>query len=106
MSHRPTLDFADTSLAGPYTLTVADPPTHLKFAAQSDPEESNPQPLTAQQKDDLSKVAALIDSSTNLSSPEFSNDRAARELWLPLALLAIALACTETIASERFSRPK
>jgi hypothetical protein len=102
---RPTLDFAETSSAGAYDVIVSDPPAHVKFATQADPEESDPQPLTAQQKEELSKVAQVTDAS-NVSGGGVFDDRAGRELWLPLALLAIALACVETVASERFSRPK
>ena len=100
----PTLVFDDTDLAGPYTATVAgDPPTTLRFAAQSNPEESK---LAEVQLDSLAPARVIRWTAGGEMRARIARERGGTELWFPLAILCLALACAESVMAAHFSRSK
>ena len=79
----------------------------MKFAVQSDPEESHLEDLSDAQKQILSPDCNVIDwtPATSLEQ-KLATSRLGTELWLPLISIVIALAVTETLLASWFSRPK
>ncbi|MCE0483176.1 MAG: BatA domain-containing protein [Methylacidiphilales bacterium] len=107
----PTVEFDDTDLSGPYHLSVAgSPPTPILFAAQSDPNESNLTPLSADQLKTLGTVADIIkwspEGQTDSLAPKLASARLGVELWWPLLITALIIATVETFLAQRFSQSK
>jgi len=104
----PVVQFGDTDKAGAYRVSIAtDPVTVLYFAAQSDPNESNLTPLSAEQLKSLGEVADVIKWSPNVSlTPRLTSARIGRELWLPLLIAALIVATLETFLAQRFTQSK
>ena len=103
----PTLQYQETDFAGAYEVTVADPELKMQFAAQPEAGESTLDRISPAQ------IATLQDSANVMRwSPDFSlkemveEKRSGLEFWLPLVMLALALAAAETFLSQWFSRSK
>ena len=92
--------------AGDLYIGNIDPLT-IKFAAQADNAESNLAELPQAQKDLLAQSAHVVDWVPGVSLEQtISQQRTGTELWMPIALLALALATAETFLAHWFSRPK
>ncbi|MCE0523983.1 MAG: BatA domain-containing protein [Methylacidiphilales bacterium] len=106
----PTVQFDDTDEAGAYKVSIAtDPPYTLQFAAQSDPNESNLTPLSADQLKSLSQVTDVIPWNSGLKgnlTPKLTQARLGTELWLPLLIAALVIATVETFLAQKFSQSK
>jgi hypothetical protein len=101
-----TLSYDDTDVAGTYGVEIADSPA-MKFAVQSDPEESQLADLSDEQKQSLAGVCNVIEWTAGTSlEQKLATSRLGTELWLPLISTVIALAVAETILASWFSRPK
>jgi hypothetical protein len=108
LGDKPMLVYPATDLAGAYTVTITgDSPLKLKFAAQPDPSESNLTLASDLQTERLGEVAKVmkITSGTKLTAM-LSQERVGRELWMGLAIAALAVAVTETLLADRFSRSR
>jgi hypothetical protein len=79
----------------------------MKFAVQSDPQESQLDDLSDAQKLILAQSCNLIEwtPSTSLEA-KLATSRLGTELWLPLISTVIGLAVIETVLASWFSRPK
>ena len=103
----PSVQFEATDLAGLYEISISGTPEKILFAAQSDPNESNLQSLSAGELKSLAAVAHVVPWSPQLNVREKRQlVGAGAELWLPFLLGAIALTAAETFFSFWFSRPK
>ncbi|HEU0010768.1 MAG TPA: BatA domain-containing protein [Verrucomicrobiae bacterium] len=103
----PTVQFAQTDLAGVYDATLGDPPVHVKFAAQSDPGESSLDELSPAQLATLRDVASVVVWRPDLSFRDsVEKGRTGLEFWLPIAILCLLLAAVETFLGQWFSRSK
>ena len=103
----PALQYDQTDFAGLYDVSVADPPLALKFAAQPDPRESSLEELSPAQLATLKDVASVVTWAPNLSLRGLmEKGRSGLEFWLPLVVLALMLAVTETFLGQWFSRSK
>ena len=103
----PMLQYDATDRAGIYEVSIADPPTVLKFATQPDPAESNLDEVTPDELKTLNEVARVIRWSPTISLKEMvETERLGSEYWLPIALLAMLIAGLETFLAQYFSRSK
>lgn len=106
----PVVQFGDTDESGAYHVSIAaTPPSTLEFAAQSDPNESNLTPLSAEQLKSLGTVAEVIKwkpEAQNSLTPKLTSARIGRELWWPLLIAALIIATLETFLAQRFSQSK
>ena len=104
LNGEPTLLFDETDLAGPYAVTIAgDPPTMLKFAVQSNPEESK---LAEAQLDSLAPARVIRWTADGEMRARLARERGGTELWFPLVILCLALAGAESVMAAYFSRSK
>jgi hypothetical protein len=102
----PTLTYDDTDVAGTYSVAIADTPP-MKFAVQSDPQESQLDDLSDAQKLVLAQSCNVIQWTPNTSlEAKLATSRLGTELWLPLISIVITLAVIETVLASWFSRPK
>ena len=94
--------------AGAYDVTIqTDPPRQLKFAAQSDPAESQLEGLTAAQLARLSSVATIVRWQPESAWKQTgAANQGGWEIWRVLAWLALAVAVTELVVGQLFSEPK
>jgi hypothetical protein len=106
----PVAQFGDIDEAGAYRVSIAsDPPTVLYFAAQSDPNESNLTPLSAEQLKSLGEVTDVVKWSPEAKdslTPRLTSARLGTELWLPLLIAALVLATLETFVAQKFTQAK
>lgn len=103
----PAITFDQTDLAGLYDVSVADPVLALKFAAESNPAESNLEELSPAQRGTLNNVAAVLDWTPNLPLRNVvEKGRTGLELWVPLAVVVLLLAMAETFLAQWFTRSK
>ena len=102
----PTLQFSQTDYAGAYDIKVGDA-AHIRFAAQSNPEESSLETLTGEQSKLLAETAHVVNwqPGTPLRD-ELEEGRIGTPLWYPLALAALILAALETFLAHWFSKSK
>jgi hypothetical protein len=96
----PILQFNETTQAGPYTATVKiDPPATVKFAAQFNATESNLVEVTQARLDSLAPATEVVRLAENgkltLKGGSGGGGGGGFELWTVLAVLALAVACTE-----------
>lgn len=102
----PTLQFGQTDYAGAYEIAVTDA-APMRFAAQSNPEESSLEPLNAEQYRALGRAGHVMKWSPGTSlREELEQGRRGTELWFPLAMAALILATVETILAHWFSWSK
>lgn len=103
----PQVQYRQTDTAGAYEASILEPPLNLKFAAQADAGESSLDELSPDQLATLRDVAAVVDWKAGVDlKPMVEQDRTGLELWLPLIVLAFALAVLETFLAQWFSRSK
>jgi hypothetical protein len=103
----PVLSYDATDKAGIYEVSIADPPTVIKFAVQPDPSESNLSELPVDEVTALGQVAAVQRWNPTLNLREWvEKARVGAEYWLPILILVLALAALETFLAQYFSRAK
>jgi len=102
----PTLTYDDTDIAGAYGVEIPDAPP-IKFAVQSDPDESRLEDLGDAEKQSLAQLSNVIEWTGAASlEQKLATSRLGTELSLPLIFIVIALAAAETVLASWFSRPK
>ena len=101
------VQYGDTDLAGIYQVTIGNNPP-IQFAAQSDPNESNLTPLSADQLKSLGGVADVIrwGGSSPSVAPKLTAALTGHEFWVPLLIAALIIATVETFLAQRFSQSK
>ncbi len=104
----PQIEQADTSAAGVYAVRFTEETGNaVRFAAASDPGESDLHELSAADLTALGTVARVIRWTPDADlRGQMERERNGTELWLPIALLAIGLVVAETLLGNRFSRAK
>ncbi|PAW88969.1 MAG: hypothetical protein B9S33_03920 [Pedosphaera sp. Tous-C6FEB] len=103
----PVLTYEATDKAGIYEISIAEPATVLKFAAQPDPSESSMAELPAEEVTALGLVAAVQRWNPTLNLREWvEKARVGAEFWLPILIAVLALAALETFLAQYFSRAK
>ena len=107
VSGTPVLTYDTTDKAGIYEVSIADPPTVIKFAVQPDPSESNLSELPVDEVTALGQVAAVQRWNPTLNIREWvEKARVGAEFWLPILIAVLALAALETFLAQYFSRAK
>ena len=107
ISGTPVLSYDATDKAGIYEVSIADPATVLKFAAQPDPSESSMAELPAEEVTALGLVAAVQRWNPTFNLREWvEKARVGAEFWLPILIAVLALAALETFLAQYFSRAK
>jgi hypothetical protein len=104
----PMLRYEPTSFGGAYDAQVgtdADA-THIRFAAQPDPAESDLNEIGPPQLEDLAKGASVVNYPDANLEAMLAKARLGTELWLPLAILAVMCAVGETFLADWFSRSR
>ena len=104
----PQIEQADTSVAGAYAIHFTEETGNaVRFAAASDPGESDLHELSAADLTALGTVARIVRWTPEADlRGQMERERNGTELWLPFALLAIGLVVAETLLGNRFSRSK
>jgi hypothetical protein len=104
---RPILQYSATEYAGVYEAAVSDPPLTIKFATQPNAAESSMDELSQAQLNTIKSAADVIQWSPNMDLKGLvQKDRTGLEFWLPIAILALIVAGTETFLAQLFSREK
>lgn len=108
VANAPRLRVPNTGAAGSYRVDIAtDTPTPLIFAAQFDPAESSLAEVGADQEKQLSDVAMTIRWTPEVPLEQMvQKARVGTEFWLPLAIIALLVAASETFLAQWFGRPK
>jgi len=103
----PVFIYDQTDQAGVYTCKLPDTSAPILFAAQPDSDESSLEDIGVLQLEVLGRVADVVKWSPGMSMEDkIEKERTGAELWLPLAVLALFLALTETAMADWFSRSK
>jgi len=104
----PQIEQADTAMAGAYAIHFTEETGNaVRFAAASDPGESDLHELSAADLTALGTVARIVRWTPEADlRGQMERERNGTELWLPFALLAIGLVVAETLLGNRFSRSK
>ena len=107
----PLLRFEDTEKAGAYDVRIkCDPPQDVKFAVQSNPEESNLDSLAPSQIEAIGAVAQVIHwtQGTRLEDQiaRQHGGRAGTDLWVWLTSIVLVAACVELVLGGLFSATK
>lgn len=104
----PFLETQDTSLAGTYSVQFADEPDKpLRFAAYTDPSESDLRPVSAADLKSLGTVAQVTQWSPGVDlKKSLKTERTGTEIWLWIAIAALTLAILELLLGNRWSRSK
>jgi len=107
-SGAPQIEQADSSVAGAYAVHFTEETGNaVRFAAASDPGESDLHELSAADLTALGTVARIVRWTPEADlRGQMERERNGTELWLPFALLAIGLVVAETLLGNRFSRSK
>jgi hypothetical protein len=104
---RPVLQYGQTDFAGVYEAAVVDPALTVKFAAHANPAESSMDELSPAQLGTIRSVAQVVEWSPNMDLKGLvQKDRTGLEFWLPIAILALVVAGTESYLAQLFSREK
>lgn len=108
LNELPAIKYNDTDLAGIYTVSIAGESVNpIKFATQSDPNESNLGHLSKEQLDAISRDAKVLFWRPGISvQEEIQKNRFGIELWFPLAIIALLLSITESALAQYFSKTK
>lgn len=102
----PTLTFDRTDNAGAYTVNFGTD-TAAMFATQPDAAESKLDGLTQDQTQQLATASHVIKYTAGMNVEQaLKKEQIGTELWLPLAIIALAIAATETLLAHLFSRSK
>jgi hypothetical protein len=94
--------------AGAYDVSVSsEPPVAMKFATQSNADESQVGVLPEAEWAGLSSASKVSrwDGTVDLRD-EVARERTGSEFWYALAFVALATAVAETVLGDRFSRPR
>ena len=103
----PAVTYANTDQNGLYQISLDDPPTYLKFAAQSDPKESSLAELSEADLEEIRRVASITKWGPMVDLRQsVEQQRVGAEFWLPLAILVLLVAGSETFLAQYFSRSK
>jgi hypothetical protein len=104
----PFLEAQDTSLAGTYSASFTDEPEKpLRFAAYTDPAESDLRQVPAADLKTLGTVAQVTQWSPGADlKKSLQTERTGTEIWLWIAIAALALAVAELLLGNRWSRSK
>jgi hypothetical protein len=103
----PIIQYDRTDLAGVYAVAVGDTARAVQFAAQADPGESSLDELSGEQRKLLATVAQVVDWAPGASLKQrLERQRSGAEFWLPIIVLAVLVAATETFLGQWFSRSK
>ncbi len=103
----PMLQYEGTDLSGIYEVGIGDTRSVLRFAAQPDGSESSLDELSTEQKKLLSTAAHVVEWAPGMSlKSQVQYARSGAEFWLPIVILAMLVAATETFLGQWFSRPK
>jgi hypothetical protein len=107
-SGTPQIEEADSSVAGAYAVHFTEETGNaVRFAAASDPGESDLHELSTADLTALGTVARIVRWTPEADlRGQMERERNGSELWLPFALLAIGLVVAETLLGNRFSRSK
>ena len=104
------LRFEETEKAGAYEVHIkSDPPRELKFAVQSNPEESNLTDLAPDQLDSLAALTQVVHWAPGMNLSEqiaLRHGGQGTELWTILTMLVLAAACVELVLGGIFSAAK
>jgi len=101
------LQFENTDVAAAFDVQFSADALRWKFSSQRDPEESRLDALSQDQYTQLSSVANVIHWKPDVKiTQELRKVSPGTELWLPLAILALLLATSETLLAHWFSRSK
>jgi len=102
----PQLSYDATEEAGVYEVNVdSEPPSHLRFAAESNPDESRLD--ECKQLDQLPPAANIIHLTPEMELAQvIRRNRSGSEIWICLVLLALGVACTESVLARRYSVPR
>jgi hypothetical protein len=107
-NNAPVVEYADTFVGGPYSTYFSEeghPP--VRFAAFSDPGESNLDEISAADTKSLGAAAQMVrwTPATDLRAL-LVRERTGTELWLAVAFAALLLAIAETVLGNRWSRSR
>lgn len=103
----PAVVYANTDQNGLYQVSLDDPPTYLKFAAQADPKESSLAELMEADLEEIRRVASVTRWGPMVDLRQaVEQQRVGAEFWLPLAILVLLVAGAETFLAQYFSRSK
>jgi len=104
---RPMLHYNQTDFAGVYEAAIIDPVLTVRFAAQANSAESSMDELSPAQLNTIKSAAQVIQWSPSMDLKGLvQKDRTGLEFWLPIAILALIVAGTETFLAQLFSREK
>jgi aerotolerance regulator-like protein/VWA domain-containing protein/CARDB protein len=104
---RPVLQYSQTDYAGVYQAAVVDPALSVKFAAQANSAESSMDELSSAQLGTIRSVAQIVQWSSNMDLKGLvQKERTGLEFWLPIAIVALIVAGTESYLAQLFSREK
>jgi hypothetical protein len=110
VNNLPLLRFDETDRAGGYSVALkTDPPAVLKFAVQSNPEESNLEIVSSRQLDSLAPAAQVVRWTPGAAMGGMlagGGGGGGTELWFWLATLALITACAELALAGIFSAAK
>ncbi len=104
----PMLTFDAANAAGAYDAAIGsgDAITHIRFAAQPDTAESDLTEITPTQIESLAQFSTVVNYPDPTLEQQLTKARLGTELWLPLALAALACAVAETFMADWFSRSR
>jgi hypothetical protein len=104
----PLLQFDATEKAGVYEVRQGDDATPLlRFAAQTDPAESNLQELSSLDLKTFDGVAQVFHWSPGVSlRGELQRERTGNEFWIAFVLVALIAAVVETTLGNQWSRSR
>lgn len=104
----PMLEFDETDMAGAYKITINGGASEtVKFAVQSNPEESKLAPLPQAELDAFSPPAQVVRWTPGVKLGEvIAKEQGGTEFWTVLALLALVTAGAETVLADVFSKSK
>ena len=102
----PLLSYGSANFAGAYEVKSGEVEL-VRFAAQPDPEESSLEMLTGEQEKMLGEHAHIVRwTQGSTLTDNLQQARTGAEMWLPIALIALALATSETLLAHWFSKSK
>lgn len=104
----PMIQYNNTDIAGVYTVYAgSENPMTIKFATQENTEESKLAEVAASEFDSLGSNVRLFRWTPGMSmKDQLVLERAGLELWGVFAILALAIAVTETLLAHKFSKAK
>jgi hypothetical protein len=103
----PMIAYDRTELAGIYRVAVSETPDDpILFAVQADTAESDLLPLSPMEMGQINAVAPVIQWKPGATATPVAVAETGREIWWPLAVALLAIACLESVLATWFSRVK